>query len=259
MPVVMRLIVLCCVIAVGCIAKQPPRARVATTKSTPPLSCEQANRLAYRTVTVLGYTPTDVQVARPGQPGSIYATKEGAGGGKVTINCGDGGATVVAENTKLGIPSFIGGGERPTEFQNIFSHTFGILAEQREIAEQRGPEKGLTVTMTKLNGFESQIELGADLPASGVLPIKVEITNNTPRPYGFDASRVFLMSDSGGRTTPIAAPAAAQGKALQGEVTIAPGQSVTGFLFYPNGAYSSARTTLVDKENDEGEGFSVQF
>ena len=33
--------------------------------------------------------------------------------------------------------------------------------------------------LTPINGFESQIELGSDLPASGILPVKVEIHNNT--------------------------------------------------------------------------------
>jgi hypothetical protein len=116
------------------------------------------------------------------------------------------------------------------------------------------------MTMTRLNSFESQMDLGADLPANGVLPIKVEINNNTPRPYGLDTGKVYLQSAGGSdRIAPVAPPAAGQGKALQGEITIQPGQSVTGYLFYPAGNYSSARTTLIDKENDEGEGFSVQF
>ena len=54
-------------------------------------------------------------------------------------------------------------------------------------------------------------------------------------------------------------PAAGQGKVLQGENTLQPGQSITGYLFYPAGQYTSVRTILTDKENDEEEGFSVQF
>ena len=114
--------------------------------------------------------------------------------------------------------------------------------------------------MTRLNSFESQMAFGVDLPAGGVLPIKVEISNNTPRPYGFNTEKVYLQSQGGsGRVAPIASPAAGKGKTLQGELTIQPGQTVTGYLFYPAGNYSSARTTLIDKKNDEGEGFSVEF
>jgi hypothetical protein len=250
------LVSLCGVVA-SCAVQQPQRKR---TIEAPTLSCEEANRLAYRTVTTLGFTITSLQVARPGQPGHIAATKEDSGQqGRVTITCNESGATVEPEKVGLPIPSLIGAAERPHEFQNLFQHTFNILRSGQEYAAKQGPEKGLTMTMTRLNSFESQMELGADLPAGGVLPVKVMINNNTSRPYGFDAGKVFLMASGGGRVAPVAPPASGQGRALQGEITIPPGQTVTGYLFYPAGNYSSARTTLIDKETDEGEGFSVQF
>jgi hypothetical protein len=199
-----------------------------------------------------------LQAATPGQPGHIFASKEGAKGGKVTITCAPSGAVVEPEKTGVQIPS-LAGGERPGEFPQIFTQTFNTLRNTQEIVAKQGPEKGLTMTVTPLNSFESQIELGTDLPAGGVLPIKILIINNTPRPYSLDASQVFLLSAGGGRVPPVTPPAAGQGKALQGEITIAPGKSVSGYLFYPGGSYSSARTTFVDKENDEGEGFEVQF
>jgi len=70
---------------------------------------------------------------------------------------------------------------------------------------------------------------------------------------------VFLQSAAGARVAPIAPPPAGQGKALQEELTLQPGQTVTGYLFYPAGEYTSARTMLIDKETEEREGFSVQF
>jgi hypothetical protein len=246
-----------CGILVGCAPQQPLRKR---TIEAPTLSCEDANRLAYRTVTTLGYTVASLQVGRPGQPGHIVAEKDGGQVGTVTITCHESGATVEPQKSGLPIPTLIGAAERPHEFQNLFQHTFNILRSGQEYAAHQGPAKGLTMTMTRLNSFESQMDLGADLPANGVLPIKVEINNNTPRPYGLDTGKVYLQSAGGSdRIAPVAPPAAGQGKALQGEITIQPGQSVTGYLFYPAGNYSSARTTLIDKENDEGEGFSVQF
>jgi hypothetical protein len=240
----------------GCLPKQPPRKR---TIEAPQLSCEEANRLSYRAVNALGYSIVSLQVARPGQPGHILARKERVPDGRVTITCNETGAIVEPEKTTLPIPTLVGG-ERPNEFPQMFTQSFNIIRSAKAIISQQGPGEGLTMTMTPLNSFESQMTLGADLPANGVLPIKVEIHNNTPRPYGFDAGKVYLQSVGGGdRIAPVAPPAAGQGKALQGEITIQPGQSVTGYLFYPAGNYSSARTTLVDKENDEGEGFSVQF
>lgn len=241
---------------VGCGLQQPPRKR---TIDIPTLSCEEANRLAYRTVTVLGYTPASLQIAAPGRPGYILAQKEGAKDGKVTITCNDNGAVVEPEKTALAVPSLVGPAERPGEFPQIFAQTFNILRTSQQVVEARGPEKGLNLTLTPLNSFESQIELGADLPAGGILPIKVVIANNTSRPYGLDTSKIFLQPASGGRVAPIAPPAAGQSKVLQGEMTLQPGQTVSGYLFYPAGQYTSARTTLVDKETDEGEGFSIQF
>jgi hypothetical protein len=240
----------------SCGVQQPPRKQ---TIALPTLSCEEANRLAYRTVTVLGYTPASLQIATPSQPGHILAQKEGAKDGRVTITCNTDGAIVEPEKTGLPIPSLVGAAERPGEFPQIFRQTFNILRMSQVAVEVKGPEKGLNLTMTPLNSFESQIELGADLPASGVLPIKVVISNNTSRPYGMDTSKIFLQPAAGGRVAPMAPPAAGQGKALQGEMTLQPGQTVSGYLFYPAGQYTAARTTLIDKETDEGEGFSIQF
>lgn len=244
-----------CLSVIGCAAEQPPRKR---TIEAPTMSCEEANRLAYRTITVLGYSATSLQVASPGQPGHILASREGAKDGRVTITCTSSGAIVEPEKTGIPVPSLIPG-EHPYEFPQIFTQTFNTLRNTQEIVAKQGPEKGLNMTMSRLNSFESQIELGADLPANGILPIKVVINNNTPRPYGFDANQVFLLSAGGGRVSPVTPPAAGQGKTLQGDLTIQPGQTVTGYLFYPVGSYLSARTTFVDKETDEGEGFSVQF
>jgi hypothetical protein len=246
----------CLLVLASCSLQQPPRKQ---TIVVPTLSCEEANRLAYRTVTVLGYTPASLQIATPGQPGHILAQKEGAKDGMVTIICNADGAVVEPEKSGLAIPSLVGPAERPGEFPQIFKQTFNILRGTQEAVAAKGPEKGLNLTVTPLNSFESQIELGADLPASGVLPVKVVVSNNTSRPYGMDMSKVFLLPAAGGRIAPIAPPTAGQSKALQGEMTVQPGQTVSGYLFYPAGQYTSARTTLVDKETEEGEGFSVQF
>jgi hypothetical protein len=204
-----------------------------------------------------------LQVARPGQPGHIVAepAKEGQKGGRVTITCNDGGAIVEPEKTGPPIPSLIGAAEKPGEFPQVFTQSFNILRTGKEIAAKQGPDKGLIMTMTPLNSFESQMDLGADLPASGVLPIKVEINNNTSRPYALEVSKVFLQTAGGsGNVAPILPPpTAGQGKALQTDLTLQPGQSISGYLFYPAGDYSSARTMLTDKETDEKEGFSIQF
>jgi hypothetical protein len=246
----------CCGLFAGCLVQQPPRKR---TIEAPTLSCQEANQLSYRTVLALDFSVVSFETASPGHPGRILARKDGRPDGIVTITCTESGAVVEPEKTGLPIPALDSRAERPNEFPQIFLKSFNILRMQQDYAVQKGPEKGLTLTMTRLNSYESRIELGVDLPASGVLPVKVVISNNTARPYGLDAAKVYLMAEGGGRVTPSPAPAAGQGKALQGDITIQPGQTLSGYLFYPAGNYASARTTLVDKESDEGEGFSVQF
>ncbi len=238
----------------GCAARQAPQAKKSVIE-TKTLSCEEANQLAYQAVTTLGYSVAAMQVATAGQAGTIEAKKEGASDGKVTITCASGNIAVEPERAGVPLPSLKG--KQIASFPQLFTQTFNILLMQKGYAPQQGAT--LTMTMTRLNNFESQMELGSDLPASGVLPVKVVITNHTSRPYGLDTGKVFLMAEGGRRVAPVAPPAAGRDKALQGELTIAPGQVVTGYLFYPSGAYSSARTTLIDKETDEGEGFSVQF
>ena len=243
----------------SCTPTMPPRTR---TVSAPKLSCEQANRLAYRSVQILGHPVESVQVATPGSSGSIVAgdnteVRQGEGG-RVTITCGANGVTVVPERGGVAVPSLIGAAERPGGFHNNFARTFSILATNQEAYDKQGPRGGLNMTLTPFDGFESQIELGSDLPASGILPVKVEISNNTPRPYGIELDKVYLRAAGGGRVTPVAAPTAGQSKALQIE-TLQPGQKVSGFLFYPMGTYSSASTIVIDKENNEREGFSIQF
>ena len=82
MNVVSR-VFLVCVVLTSCALQQSPRKR---TIAAPTLSCDEANRLAYRTVTTLGYSIVSLQVATPSQPGYILARKEGAKDGKVTIS-----------------------------------------------------------------------------------------------------------------------------------------------------------------------------
>ena len=245
-----------CLYLVGCTPPQPLRKRVAETRIP---TCEEANRLAYRAVISVGYAAASVQIAKPGQLGYIEAKKEDGKSGKVIITCLDESqATAEPDRTGEPVRVLVGAADKPGSFPHVFTQTYNILLSSQTLADE-GPGRGMSMVLTRLGSFESQIELGADLPKSGILPIKAVITNNSPRPYGLNADKVFLSSASGGQVAPMAAPAAGQGKALQGDITLQPGKSITGYLFYPTGQYTSARTTLTDKENDEEEGFSVRF
>ena len=246
-----------CLNLIGCAPKQPLRKRVAETRIP---TCEEANRLAYRAVTSVGYAAASVQIAKPGQPGFIEAKKEDGKAGKVIITCQDEShATAVADRTGEPVRVLVGAADKPGSFPHVFTQTYNILLSSQNLGDD-GPTRGMSMVLTRLGSFESQMELGVDLPKSGVLPIKAVITNNSPRPYGLTAEKVFLsFVGGGGQVAPVVAPATGQGKALQGDITLQPGQSITGYLFYPTGQYTSARTILTDKENNEEEGFSVRF
>jgi len=246
-----------CLCILGCAPRQPLRKRTMETRIP---TCEEANRLAYRAVTSVGYTVASVQIARPGQPGYIEAKKEDGKSGKVVLTCFDESrATAEPDRTGEPVRALVGAADKPGSFPHVFTQTYNILLSSRNLADEGGPAGGVTLILTRLGSFESQIELGTDLPKGGVLPIKVTLTNNSPRPYGLTVEKILLSSSGGDQVAPIAPPATDQGNPLRGDITLQPGQNMTGYLFYPAGQYTSARTTLIDKENNEEEGFSVQF
>ena len=246
-----------CLCLVGCAPRQPPRKRTMETRIP---TCEEANRLAYRAVTSVGYTVASVQIAKPGQPGYIEAKKEDGKSGKVVLTCLDESrATAEPDRTGEPVRALVGAADKPGSFPHVFTQTYNILLSSRNLADEGGPAGGVTLILTRLGSFESQIELGTDLPKGGVLPIKVTLTNNSPRPYGLTVEKMLLSSSGDRQVAPIAPPATGQGNPLHGDITLQPGQNMTGYLFYPAGQYTSARTTLIDKENNEEEGFSVQF
>ena len=240
---------------VGCAAQKTPPRVVREKPKLTAASCEEANRLVYKSVQTMGYTIAEYNLARPGQAGRISATKESATSGVVTITCTENSATIDARNA-VQVPSLLGAAERPHHFVNSFPMTYQMI-KRREAYQTANPETGtLQLTIVPLNSFESQNILGSDMQASGILPVRVTVQNNTPRPYAIEASKIFLVPEGGGRVAPVSSPGG--GSALQ-DMTIEPGQSASGFLYYPAGNYSSARTSVTDKENDEREGFSVQF
>lgn len=251
------LMIFLAVVLSGCGPRQPLRKRTFETRIP---TCEEANRLAYRAVTSVGYTVASVQVAKPGQPGHIEAKKEDGKSGKVTITCQDE-RQATAEPDRTGEPVRVlaGAADKPGSFPHVFTQTYNILLSSRSLADDSGSAGGVSLVLTRLGSFESQIELGTDLPKGGVLPVKVTLTNNSPRPYGLTAEKILLSSPGGGQVAPIVPPAMGQGTPLRGDITLQPGQHLTGYLFYPAGQYTSARMTLLDKENNEEEGFSVRF
>ena len=193
---------------VSCAAQKTPPRVVREKPKLTATSCEEANRLVYKAVQTMGYTIAEYNLARPGQVGRISATKENATDGVVTITCTENSATIDARNA-VQMPSLIGAAERPHHFVNSFPMTYQMV-QRREAYETANPETGtLQLTIVPLNSFESQNVLGSDIQASGILPVRVTVQNNTPRPYAIEASKIFLVPESGGRVAPVSSPGGA--------------------------------------------------
>jgi hypothetical protein len=128
---------------------------------------------------------------------------------------------------------------------------------------------GLVIVVRPLLGAETEGELGAELSASGVTAVRVEIENRTTRPYVFDRGDLRLVAEGGQRRRALALddagatldPEANRKLAAKqvAEGTIAPGAKLSGFLYFPAAAYRRATVTLTDEESGEAEGFRVEF
>lgn len=260
-----------------------------------PLSCDDANRLTYRTLEAMRFKVSEFQPAAAGQRGLIKATRTASGdskntqGATVTIDCTPTGADIDASED--------GAFLNQMEFKRAFNHAFinvvsmrasrqqldeQILAGTAPPSQQRGD---LKVVVEPKRGPAAKLDFAFDLAAAGVLPVRVEITNLTPRTYALDISAIRLMRADRERVAALdpeaaAAKIAAARRAGSGEplttlprnaitdalavrqfaaAEIGPGVEREGFLYFPLADYSSARIVLTDKETGEDEGVRVEF
>lgn len=239
--------------------------------SQPMLSCGEAVRSARATVQRLGYTVTSVRGAAPGAPGQVDGERgAGASGGRetirVVINCSDAGAELDATTSAEGLGSF--GFSR--EFRDTLAGEVARKTERPRMASEEA--RGLVVKAEALRGDASQSVFGLDLPAAGITPLRIDIDNRSERRYRIDPSQIVLTTVQGQAQKPLPAQAAGQKLAaaypeaiatvLQHELAprdIAPGEKVSGYVFFPASSYRRARISLLDVASDEPEGFAIEF
>lgn len=238
----------------GCIARH-------ITLSEKGLTCADAQRIAIDTVRRMGYTISDTTKATPGTPGVIVASRtEGTNtrGLMVSVSCTTLGAEVEAKSDR--------GGLSDLTFTSEFRRTFEAATVNRP-PPRAAAESGVDVLVTPERG-SSVADLGVDFGTAGIFPVSIRITNHTPRPYRFQVKGVRLQTAAGDRVAALSAErlatqvgdaaGALQKKALH-DSDIAPNATLTGFLFFPFNSYTRARVELIDKQSDEGEGFSIEF
>lgn len=258
-----------------------------------PIGCDEANHLAYQTVDAMGYAVDGFQPAAPGRAGRITASRQTAGTPgevqhiTVRIDCAPAGVTLTASRDGVLLEQM----DTKRGFQNAFLNVRSMdAAQQRLDAQMRAgtapasqQRRDLRVIITPLRGPASKLEFPFDLAAAGILPVRVDVTNLTPRTYRLDAGAIRLQRQDRTRVEPLTvAAAAARIAAARADgaplttlsqsaiadalaarqltaAAIAPSARQQGFLFFPLAAYTSARAVLTDTESDEAEGVRVEF
>ncbi len=246
----------------GCAASRVPSAPPPIPVQTPGLSCEQANRIAYRIVKEGSYIPTSLTLASASIQGVITGVKSrgeikgvqtrpaGEDTVIVRVTCGTGGVQAVGDHGK-------GADSMNTGFPEYFAVRFSAMAEVTQRGETPPPPDQTQVVITPLKGFDGVLEFGAAVQA--VFPVRIEAVNTTDRTYVLETDKIMLVTPAGGRIAPLVENGGAFPAPVLPNQTLLPGAQITGYLYYSEGSYTGARGFLVEKESKEREGFSVQF
>jgi hypothetical protein len=226
----------------------------------PGLGCERATRVAYRTMTVIGYTITELVQAHPERPGLIVGTTTGPDGEPVTnrvvIHC-DGRGVVLQPVEESLFPTY--------DFSREFGYSFKSLIQRPDV-EVPSAGKGLEVLVHAVSVHEALLDLDGVPTRPDAVAVRVTVRNHTDRTVRIEPADIELVAPSGTGATALtgaafdgalvagAAAGRVRAEALRA-TTVAPGMTVTGFLVYPAAAYAEARLTITDVETAETEGF----
>ena len=261
-----------------------------------PLTCDEANRRAYRTIEAMRYKVTDFTPAAPGQRGVIKATRlvTQQGGEEprlvdITIDCTPGGADIAASEEG----KWLGQMEIERAFYHAYVNVVDMSAKQQQLDEQvlagtapaSQQRRDLRVVVEPRRGQAAKLDFALDLAAAGVLPVRLDITNLTSRTYTLDVAAIRLTRSDRERIAAISAADAAariadatlgnppQPLTTQSRDAVAatlaerqfaateirPGTQREGFLYFPLADYVNARIVLTDQESGEDEGVRVEF
>ena len=255
-----------------------------------PLSCDDANRLAYRTIEAMRFKVSEFQPGAPGQRGMIKASRAASGSDDerrvtITIDCTPTGADLdISEEGKW---------LEQLEIERAFHHAYVNIVSMnksraeldRQIAAGTAPasqqRRDLVVIVEPRRGPAAKLDFAFDLAAAGVLPVRLVITNLTPRSYTLDPAEIRLTrtdreriaalapGEAAARVAAIAAQPAPTASpetiasalaAKEFTATVIPaGAEREGFLYFPLADYTGARLLMTDEETGEAEGVRVEF
>ena len=224
------------------------------------LTCAEAQQIAITAVRRMNYTIETATNPLPGAPGMIIGsitegtTKRGL---LVQVFCTSIGASIEAKTDQGGLADL----NFPAEFRRSFEVAAAARPPLRKAAES-----GVDVLLTPERSGSS--DLGVDVSAVDVVPVRVRISNHSARVYGFRVEDVVLHGQDGTRVKAIpvhslAKLSPADQETLREKVVadadIAAGETLTGYLLFPFKAYARARVMLIDRDAGEPEGFSIDF
>jgi len=257
------------------------------------LTCEEANRFAYAAVMDMDMKVTAFTQAKPGRPGRLQAVGRDRRG-DIVISCEADGVRIEPRQSGLGEKTFERGvflsvtGRSGLKMDR--GETAGREARPVALAEAatRGteiPSGSVQVQVLPVRGFETVLDFDADLASAGILPVRMTVRNGSKRAYSFALDGVVVRkrnseeaalrmpaaeavaalvarAGSAGAQTPLGNVETASRLMVDQELRAArlgPGESVTGYLYYPVGDYDRVRLDLTDIAAGELEGFLVQF
>jgi hypothetical protein len=251
-----------------------------------PMTCDEANRVSYRTIEAMRFRVTGFEPAAPGTQGTIKATRPVTGSPGQTqemtasIDCTAGGVSIDVHEDGVLVQQM----ELKRAFYQAFVNVQAMRASEAELSQQvragTAPEsqqrRDLQVLVQPLRGQAAKLDFAFDFAAAGVLPVRVDITNLTKRTYELDVTQVRLMQADRTRVEALTPADAAARIAKQTAVSAAsiadalaarqiesgklvPGAQRVGYLYFPLADYRSGRIVLTDEETGEDDGVRVEF
>jgi len=275
-------------IAVGC---TPPVKQYDIRDET--LSCADANRLAYETLTGMGFDVIALEPAMPGSEG-VLKGERGPDGSKLQrvvahVDCKNAVTAVdVREEGKV-----LG----QLDFKRAFFISFDAVRttarRRREMDEKMAAgtlpssiqRRDVRIVLEPISGVGTKLDFGFDLYAAGVLPLRIDVDNLTERAYRvvpgdirltrIDRHQVFPLSldDAAARIGKARDPGKGVPLTALDQTAIIEhlrkhlfaggllnsGEQAQGFLYFPAAHYKRGRVVVIDEESQETEGVVVEF
>ena len=247
-----------------------------------PLSCAQATVAAYRAVRAMGYIPTAIELATPTRQGSVHAAAPSGPGSRtihVRVTCTATTATLVAAEEG----TWFGGVDVKRGFYLALPAVVAAVTAEPRVSALPPPQPGtgLQVRLEPVPGPGALLDFGFDVSAAALLPVRLTVSNATPRTYAIGAADVVLVRDDGRRVAPLSemdvqqrvmavtpaaasvpSPAEAAARLAAARFTdgaVPAGAVRSGWLFFPAGGYTRGRASVIDRETEEAEGVVVEF